>query len=121
MSFPTNKNELKEKVFISPGFTEPILYTQKAQLKIHIAFPVLHGTHGEDGIIQGALESAGIPYVGAGVAASAAGMDKVIMKALFVQAGLPIAPYVWFYRSRWKDHLQETGKGSNKRFLIQCL
>ena len=111
---PANKNELIEKIFLSPGFTEPVLYTQKAQLKIDIAFPVLHGTHGEDGIIQGALESAGIPYVGAGVAASAAGMDKVIMKALFVQAGLPIAPYVWFYRSRWKDHEQETAEGIEK-------
>jgi len=111
---PTKKNELKDRVFISPGFTEPVLYAQTAQLKIDIAFPVLHGTHGEDGIIQGALESAGIPYVGAGVAASAAGMDKVIMKALFNQAGLPIAPYVWFYRSRWKDHEQETVEGIQK-------
>jgi D-alanine-D-alanine ligase len=62
----------------------------------------LHGTHGEDGIIQGLLESAGIPYVGADVASSAAGMDKVTMKCLFVQNGLPIAPYVWLYRSQWK-------------------
>src|SRR5262245_33924818 len=111
---PTKKNDLKDRVFVAPGFTEPVLYAPQAQLKIDIAFPVLHGTHGEDGIIQGALESAGIPYVGAGVAASASGMDKVIMKALFAQAGLPIAPYVWFYRSRWTAHQQETAEGIEK-------
>ena len=100
---PVNNENLTERVYIYPGFTEPLLHSAHAQLNIDIVFPVLHGPQGEDGIIQGALECAGIPYVGAGVAASAAGMDKVIMKALFVQADLPVAPYVWFYRSKWKD------------------
>ncbi len=54
-----------------------------------VYFPVLHGTYGEDGTMQGLLELAGVPYVGAGVAASAAAMDKAIMKSLFAQAGLP--------------------------------
>jgi D-alanine-D-alanine ligase len=58
-----------------------------------IYFPVLHGTYGEDGTVQGLLELAGVPYVGSGVAASAAGMDKELMKALFAQAGLPQVPY----------------------------
>src|SRR5690606_20135495 len=52
-----------------------------------IVFPLLHGTYGEDGTVQGLLEMAGIPYVGAGVLASAAGMDKVTMKKLFAEAG----------------------------------
>ena len=52
-------------------------------------FPVLHGTFGEDGTIQGLLDLAGIPYVGAGVLASSAGMDKAVMKAVFGDAGLP--------------------------------
>ena len=104
---PANAAELKERVFLYPGFSEPQLNTAKAQLKIDIVFPVLHGTHGEDGVIQGALESAGIPYVGAGVAASAVGMDKAMMKALFDQAGLPVVPYLWFYRSKWKKNQQE--------------
>jgi len=56
-------------------------------------FPVLHGTYGEDGTMQGLLELAAVPYVGSGVAASAAGMDKELMKALFAQAGLPQVPY----------------------------
>jgi D-alanine-D-alanine ligase len=58
-----------------------------------IFFPVLHGTYGEDGTVQGLLELASVPYVGSGVAASAAGMDKELMKALFAQAGLPQVPY----------------------------
>lgn len=56
-------------------------------------FPVLHGTYGEDGTVQGLFELAGVPYVGAGVAASAASMDKAMMKALFARAGLPQVEY----------------------------
>ena len=104
---PVNSHGLTEKIFVYPGFNEPSLFTGSAQLKIDIVFPVLHGTHGEDGIIQGLLESAGIPFVGANVAASAAAMDKVIMKALFAQTGLPIPPYLWFYRSKWLQNPQE--------------
>ena len=59
--------------------------------KFDIAFPILHGTFGEDGSVQGLLELAGIPYVGAGVAASAVGMDKVLMKQIFEGLGLPSA------------------------------
>jgi len=58
-----------------------------------IYFPVLHGTFGEDGTIQGLFELAAVPYVGSGVAASAAGMDKELMKSLFAQAGLPQVPH----------------------------
>jgi D-alanine-D-alanine ligase len=58
-----------------------------------IVFPLLHGPYGEDGTIQGLFEIAGIPYVGCGVLASAVGMDKDIMKKLFIQAGLPVPPY----------------------------
>lgn len=104
---PSGNHGYKDRVFAMPGFTEPALHTLKAQLRIDIVFPVLHGTHGEDGIIQGVLECAGIPYVGAGVAASAAGMDKVIMKALFAQNRLPVAEYTWLQRSRWRTHRDE--------------
>jgi D-alanine-D-alanine ligase len=58
-----------------------------------VFFPVLHGTFGEDGTVQGLLELSAVPYVGAGVAASAAAMDKALMKALFAQAGLPQTDY----------------------------
>ena len=69
---------------------------------IDVVFPVLHGTYGEDGTIQGLLEMAGLPYVGCGVLASSTGMDKVAMKALFRDAGLPLCKYVWFLRSEWE-------------------
>lgn len=64
-------------------------------------FPILHGTFGEDGTIQGLLEMAAVPFVGCGTLASACGMDKVTMKALFRDAGLPICDYTWFLRSEW--------------------
>jgi len=69
---------------------------------LDVVFPVLHGTYGEDGTIQGLLEMAGAPYVGSGVLASSCGMDKVTMKALFREAGLPVCRYVWFLRSEWE-------------------
>ena len=70
--------------------------------KIDVIFPVLHGTYGEDGTIQGLFEMANIPYVGCGVLASSCGMDKVFMKTLFRDAGLPMCDYVWFLRNEWQ-------------------
>lgn len=70
--------------------------------KLDVVFPALHGTYGEDGTLQGLLEMANVPYVGCGVLASACGMDKVTMKSLFVEAGLPICKHVWFLRSQWR-------------------
>jgi D-alanine-D-alanine ligase len=72
-------------------------------INVDIIFPVLHGTFGEDGTIQGLLELADIPYVGAGVLGSAAGMDKDIMKSLFLAAGLPIVKHVTVLRSAWES------------------
>lgn len=71
--------------------------------KLDIVFPLLHGPYGEDGTLQGLLEMATIPYVGCGVLASSCGMDKVAMKLLFAQAGLPIGKYIWFLRSQWRS------------------
>ncbi|HEY3582049.1 MAG TPA: D-alanine--D-alanine ligase family protein [Pyrinomonadaceae bacterium] len=70
--------------------------------KLDVVFPALHGTYGEDGTLQGLLEMADVPYVGCGVLASSCGMDKVTMKSLFVEAGLPICKHVWFLRSQWR-------------------
>lgn len=72
--------------------------------KLDVIFPVLHGTFGEDGTIQGLLEMSGIPYVGCGVLASACGMDKVYMKTIFRDADLPQCKYVWFLRSEWEQN-----------------
>ncbi len=71
-------------------------------INVDVIFPVLHGTFGEDGTIQGLLELADIPYVGAGVLGSAAGMDKDIMKSLFRAAGLPIVKHVTILRGDWE-------------------
>jgi len=71
-------------------------------INVDIIFPVLHGTFGEDGTIQGLLELADLPYVGAGVLGSAAGMDKDIMKALFRAADLPIVKHVTVLRGDWE-------------------
>jgi D-alanine-D-alanine ligase len=72
--------------------------TGKAE-PLDVVFPVLHGTFGEDGTIQGLLEMAALPFVGCGTLASACGMDKVTMKALFRGAGLPICKHTWLLRS----------------------
>jgi D-alanine-D-alanine ligase len=70
---------------------------------IDVVFPVLHGPWGEDGTIQGLLELAGIPYVGSGVFASAAAMDKGHMKAVLMAAGLRVGPYELVTASQWRD------------------
>lgn len=69
---------------------------------LDVVFPVLHGTYGEDGTIQGLLEMADIPYIGCGVLGSACGMDKVVMKILFRDAGLPICRHLWFLRPEFE-------------------
>lgn len=69
-----------------------------------VIIPLLHGPNGEDGTVQGLLEVMNIPYVGNGVLASSAGMDKVVMKQLFEQAGLKQTPYVYFIRREWETN-----------------
>lgn len=71
-------------------------------LGLDVVFPVLHGPFGEDGTVQGLLELAGIPYVGPGVLASAAGMDKAVMKRLFTAHGLPVTPWREVRHHEWK-------------------
>jgi len=80
------------------------LVTQSNRLTqtVDVIFPVLHGTFGEDGTIQGLFELADIAYVGSGVLGSAAGMDKDVMKKLFAVAGLPQTPYLALTRAEWK-------------------
>jgi D-alanine-D-alanine ligase len=71
-------------------------------LGLDVVFPVLHGPFGEDGTVQGLLELANVPYVGAGVMASAVGMDKAIMKRLFESHGLPVAAWQGFTHHEWR-------------------
>ncbi|PYQ47619.1 MAG: D-alanine--D-alanine ligase A [Acidobacteria bacterium] len=85
-------------VFLVPSITDRgvlrRLDDSSAVARPDVYFPVLHGTYGEDGTMQGLLELAGVPFVGSGCAASAAGMDKALMKGLFTAASLPQAKYV---------------------------
>jgi D-alanine-D-alanine ligase len=97
---------------LSPFQTDAAL-TRRASdraINVDIIFPVLHGTFGEDGTIQGLLELADLPYVGAGVLGSAAGMDKDIMKSLFRAAGLPIVKHVTVLRSEWEANSKKVQK-----------
>ena len=84
-----------------PRSTAP---NQDQEKTLDVVFPVLHGTFGEDGTIQGLFELAGIAYVGSGGLGSAAGMDKDVMKRLFVEARLPIVKHVTLLRAAWEKH-----------------
>lgn len=102
-------NEKRSRVLTSgraaPGTNPFSLLAEKPRLtgqSLDVVFPVLHGTFGEDGTIQGLFELAGIAYVGSGVLGSSAGMDKDVMKRLFAQAGLPIVKHVTLLRSDWE-------------------
>ncbi|MFN8418062.1 MAG: D-alanine--D-alanine ligase family protein [Anaerolineae bacterium] len=84
--------------------------------KIDVAFPVVHGTHGEDGTLQGVFEMADVPYVGCGVLASAVANDKITTKAILKEAGIPVVDYVSFRRydwtrdrEKWIERLEELG------------
>jgi D-alanine-D-alanine ligase len=88
----------------------PQVHSGANAVNVDVIFPVLHGTFGEDGTIQGLLELADIPYVGAGVLGSAAGMDKDVMKRLFRDAGLPIVKHVTVLRSAWREQPKKVRK-----------
>lgn len=84
-----------------PGAT-PVASVPRVLSGVDVVLPILHGPFGEDGTIQGLLEMAGVPYVGAGVLASAVSMDKEYMKLVFTAAGLPICPYVVVRDRDWQ-------------------
>jgi len=95
-----------QRIFITPeGRWEPRALSPEpgANPGIDVVFPVLHGTFGEDGTVQGLLELADLPYVGAGVLASAVAMDKEVTKRLLVERGLPVAEYVTVTRGHRRD------------------
>jgi D-alanine-D-alanine ligase len=77
------------------------LFSRSQVRRLDVVFPALHGSHGEDGTIQGLLELADIPYVGTGVMASAVTRDKIMLKTILAQQGIPTVDPVWFYRHEW--------------------
>jgi D-alanine-D-alanine ligase len=94
-------------------------FPQNAQ-KIDVIFPVIHGTFGEDGTIQGLFELADIPYVGAGVLGSAVGMDKIIAKQLLENAGIPVAPGISFLYSQFPGHEKEYVARIERKLKYPC-
>jgi len=110
-----------ERVSLPPDPTSAALIplgqgTGHPSVTLDVVFPVLHGTFGEDGTVQGLLELAGLPYVGAGVLASAVGMDKDVQKRLFQQAGLPIVPYLAVRRAEWERERAAVLRRIKKKF-----
>jgi len=98
-----------EEVYMHPVYKDYNLYSKKKKFfgannvitSLDIAFPVLHGTNGEDGIFQGLLELIGIPYVGCNTVSSANGMDKIFMKMILKENKIPVIDYVWFTGKEW--------------------
>lgn len=103
------------------GLTELKISTASINTEsLDVIFPVLHGTYGEDGTIQGLFEMADVPYVGCGVLASACGMDKVVMKTLFRDAELPMCKYVWFLRSEWEREANAVIRQTEAKLGYPC-
>ena len=99
-----------EEVFMRPEYGDYNLYKANTGLfskrnpvvaEIHAVVPVLHGTNGEDGIFEGVLESIGIPFAGCNTLSSANGMDKITMKMILRESGIPVVDYVWFTDHEW--------------------
>ena len=111
----SNLLEKSEEIYFTPEHNDFTLYSksksfwkQKKKLrKLDIAFPILHGTNGEDGALQGIFELKGIPYVGCDVLASAIGMDKIIMKMILKESNIQITDYVWFTDKEWHNNNKE--------------
>lgn len=99
-------NDGGKEVFISPAPEEGPFHTKSGLIGIDVVFPVLHGTYGEDGTLQGMLDMLGIPYVGANYLGSAAAMDKDVAKRLFREAGLPVSKYLVFHRGHSQDNIE---------------
>ena len=110
-----------ERVSLPPDPTAAALVPMspdaaRRSVGVDVMFPVLHGTFGEDGTVQGLLELAGLPYVGAGVLGSAVGLDKDVQKRLFEQAGLPVVPYLSVHRWEWEKQRNKVLQAIKKKF-----
>jgi D-alanine-D-alanine ligase len=100
----------------SVGALLPLEERAAGSQRVDVIFPVLHGTFGEDGTVQGLLDLAGLPYVGSGVIGSAVGMDKDMAKRLFLQAGLPTGDFLAILRSEWEKGRERILKAVAKKF-----
>ena len=120
-----NLNSEPEKIIIPDpgrkGLVEIEALSRPTDLdRLDVIFPVLHGTFGEDGTVQGLFELAGIPYVGAGVLGSSAGIDKVVTKQLCERAGIPVAPYLWFFAEEFRSGLKGIVASIERKLRYPC-
>jgi D-alanine-D-alanine ligase len=94
----------------------PVSNSRQDALHVDVVFPVLHGTFGEDGTVQGLLDLAGLPYVGSGVLGSAVGMDKDMQKRLFLQAKLPVGDFLAIPRAEWEKSRAKVLREIRRKF-----
>jgi D-alanine-D-alanine ligase len=94
----------------------PVSNSRPDALRVDVVFPVLHGTYGEDGTVQGLLDLAGLPFVGSGVLGSAVGMDKDMQKRLFLQAKLPVGDFLAIPRAAWEKSRGKVLSAIRKKF-----
>ena len=94
----------------------PVSDSRPDALRVDVVFPVLHGTYGEDGTVQGLLDLAGLPFVGSGVLGSAVGMDKDMQKRLFLQAKLPVGDFLAITRAAWEKSRGKVLSAIRKKF-----
>ncbi|HBH13715.1 MAG: D-alanine--D-alanine ligase [Clostridiales bacterium 38_11] len=99
---PGNKSVLC--LYPNPEMKQGFFSKKRAKAEVDVVIPATHGTSVEDGVLQGVLETCGVPYGFSDVKASALGMDKVLMKKVFKAEKLPVLPYVWFYRSQYDQN-----------------
>ena len=111
-----------EEVYLRPIYGDNRLYKVHKGLfgsdvaaEIDVILPALHGTNCEDGSVQGAFEMTGIPYAGCNVLASANGMDKITMKMILAQSGIPVVDYVWLTDKEWYDRQEQVVKRIESR------
>lgn len=119
--------EIFNNSFLSPSLNpeKPVFYEIKAnrvesEHKVDVLFPVLHGTYGEDGTVQGLFELMGIPFVGASVLGSSVGMDKIVMKTMFREFGLPVVNFIGFYSHEWESRKDEIKRRVLDEITVPC-
>ena len=96
------------------------VFTKDNNEKLDCIFPLLHGPNGEDGTVQGLLELLNLPYVGNGVLASSAGMDKIVMKNIFEQCGLPQVAYTYYIKSKYEENKEAVYADVEEKLSYPC-
>jgi D-alanine-D-alanine ligase len=116
---------IHKAILLPDPTTRGLVEVGRSSLKIKrtpvdVLFPVVHGTFGEDGSMQGLFELANIPYIGAGVLGSSVGMDKVLTKQLCEWHDIPVSPFLWFLKNEYKNGAREIVSGIEKEIGYPC-